>query len=70
MAEPGPELHSVRLIGMSSATVSCADCIYHGDTHDAAELSTVLGNAAMHAMALGHVVHEHITRDITVTPEP
>jgi hypothetical protein len=66
---PEPELHSVRLIGMSSATVVCDECVYHADTYSAAELPVVLGNAAMHAMALGHVVHEHITRDITVTPD-
>jgi hypothetical protein len=63
-------MHSVRLDGMSSATVVCGECIYHADTHSTAEIPAVLGNAAMHAMTFGHVVHEHITRDVTVNPGP
>lgn len=64
------EFSAVRLDGMTTAQVHCESGDYDADAADTAELSTVLGGAAMHAMTYGHVVHEHIDRDVTVRPVP
>jgi hypothetical protein len=31
-------------------------------------VEALLGNGALHAMASGHRVHEHVDRDLTVDP--
>jgi hypothetical protein len=62
------ETHPIIIRQTQTATVRCDEGDFTEDAHDSAEVPAVLGHGAMHAMALGHQVHEHVSRDVTVIP--
>jgi hypothetical protein len=62
-------IHPVHITQTSTATVRCAEGHFAENAIDAAEVSTVLGHGAMHAMTSGHQAREHVNLDLTVMPE-
>jgi hypothetical protein len=64
------ESYPLHFDHMTTATVRCEAGDFKADAHDAAEVQSVLADAAMHVAALGppHRIHEHVSRDSTVSP--
>ena len=63
-------MHPITIETSSVGSVSCQSGDFHADAHDVAQIQSVLADAAMHAMATGHTVIEHVSRDMTVRPSP
>ncbi|HYK70452.1 MAG TPA: hypothetical protein VEV45_21080 [Streptosporangiaceae bacterium] len=58
----------IKIDNHETATAICDEGDWHGDAHDLSEVSGLMSQAAMHAIALGHTVHEHVDRDVTIHP--
>jgi hypothetical protein len=63
-------MHEVVFDGHTTAHVLCEEGDFHADALDSATVQSALADGAMHAMSMGHTIHEHVSRDVTVRPVP
>ena len=68
MTEPG--VYPITIDARQTAIAQCEAGDFHAEARDVAGVPGVLADAAMHAIATGHTVDEHVSRNMTVRPVP